>query len=93
MPFTADVTVPALTPPPPEPSNDFPGVLIPFTSIFVGTDVSCYLYVFRPVTSPPIPFILPARSVPPLNFGTLFILFLYFSSMTIYILLLCIVLP
>nr|DAN23345.1 MAG TPA_asm: hypothetical protein [Bacteriophage sp.] len=51
------------------------------------------MYVFRPVISPPIPFILPARSVPPLNFGTLFILFLYFSSMTIYILLLYIVLP
>ena len=85
MPFTADVTVPALTPPPPEPSNDFPGVLIPFTSIFVGADVSCYLYVFRPVISPPIPFMLPARSVPPSNLGRLFILFLYFSSMIIYI--------
>nr|DAJ58766.1 MAG TPA: hypothetical protein [Caudoviricetes sp.]DAT27352.1 MAG TPA: hypothetical protein [Caudoviricetes sp.] len=31
--------------------------------------------------------------MPLLNFGILFIFFLYFSSMTIYILLLCIVLP
>nr|DAF11447.1 MAG TPA: hypothetical protein [Caudoviricetes sp.] len=48
--------------------------------------------MFKPVISPPIPFTLPDRSIPLLNFGILFIFFLYFNSMTVYILLLYIVL-
>nr|DAD95261.1 MAG TPA: hypothetical protein [Podoviridae sp. ctsNK10] len=92
VPLTAPVTVPVLIPLPPELSDKFPGVLIPFTSILVGTDVSCCLYVFKPVISPPTPFTLLDKSMPLLNFGILFIFFLYFSSMTIYILLLYIVL-
>jgi hypothetical protein len=92
IPLTAPVTVPELIPPP-ELSDNFPGVLIPFISLIVGKDLSYCSYALIPVISPPILFELLAKSVPLLNFGILFIFFLYFSSMTIYILLLYIVLP
>mgnify|MGYP003453563586 CR=1 len=90
VPLTAPVTAPALIPPPPKLAL---GVFIPFISLIVGKDVSYFLYVFIPVMSPPIFFTLLDKSIPLLNFGILFIFFLYFSSMTIYILLLYIVLP
>jgi hypothetical protein len=93
VPLTAPVTVPALTllsAPPPKLAL---GVFIPFISLIVGKDVSYFLYVSIPVMSPPIFFTLLDKSIPLLNFGILFIFFLYFNSMTIYILLLYIVLP
>jgi hypothetical protein len=93
VPLTAPVTVPELIPPPPELSDNFPGVFIPFISLIVGKDLSYCSYALIPVISPPIPFTLPDMSIPLLNFGILFIFFLYFNSMTIYILLLYIVSP
>jgi hypothetical protein len=93
VPLTAPVTVPALTLLSAPPPKLVLGVFIPFISLIVGEDVSYCLYAPMPVTSPPIPFTLLDKSMPLLNFGILFIFFLYFNSMTIYILLLYIVLP
>nr|DAL48767.1 MAG TPA_asm: hypothetical protein [Caudoviricetes sp.] len=91
VPLTAPVTAPALIPPPPK--FVLLGIFIPFISLIVGKDVSYCLYVLIPDISPPILFTLLDKSIPLLYFGILFIFFLYFSSMTIYILLLYIVLP